>query len=331
MSVLMKTLFVRIISLQLVPFFILIIALSFFLQPVVAQESSEPNPPESSDVVQPDPAPEPVQSSETSCGRPKLAVYTFINPPEYANSNIGLGLTEMLVTNLAQSGRFDVIQRFEDLNLIKDEIGLGDEGYIKEGEEVQKGNVEGVDYYMTGMITYFGYKQMGSWPFYEDGMEVRLDFKIFDASSSQVILAETAAGDKPEEWITTNPDWTNSDIVRRALEGRATREAIENLMAKILPNFPVQACFVNVTPDFYIIDIGSSAGIEEGTEFDVFDVVVLYGPNGEETWREETLIGRIRVTEVQLSSCKAVKVSGENFMVGDVCKLPEVIEAPPSD
>jgi len=314
---------------------LLILAISFspVSQPIaVAQDSTEPIQTVSSDIAQPIEIPVPDTTPEFFCGRPRLAVYTFINPPEYANTSIGLGLTEMLVTNLAQSGRFDVIQRFQDLGIIIDEIGLGDEGYIKEGAEVQKGNVEGVDYYMTGMITFFGYKKIGHWPFQENAMVVRLDFKLFNASTSQVILGETAEGEKPEEWLTTSdPNWTNPDDLQRALQGRATMEAIENLMSKIFPDFPIQACIVNVTPDFYIIDIGSSAGIEELTEFDVFNVTVLYGPDGEITWRDETLIGRIRVTDVQINSSKAVKVSGEDFIVGNVCMLPEQELTPDSD
>ncbi len=331
MSALNITLFDRIISPRLVPFFILAIALSFVLQPVIAQESSEPNQAESSDIDQPNQSIDSDLTSEPSYGRPKLAVYSFLNPPEYANSNIGLGLTEMLVTNLAQSGRFDIIQRFADLELVIGEIGLGSEGLIEQDQETERGHVEGIDYYMTGMVTYFGFENRGFLGF-ESTMVVRLDFKLFNASTGRVILAETAEGDKPERFLTpSDPDWTVPEDVQLALQGKATMEAIENLMSKIFPDFPVQACIVNVTPDFLIIDIGSAAGIEEGTEFDVFQVTILYGPSGEETWREESLIGRIRVTEVQLSSSKAVKVSGENLHVGDVCKLPEVDESLSSD
>jgi len=183
--------------------------------------------------------------------------------------------------------------------------------------------VKGVDYYMTGMVTYFGIEKRGFLGM-EPAMVVRLDFKLFDASTGQVILAETAEGDKPERFFeASDPDWSNPEEVQRGLQSRATLEAIENLMAKIFPNFPVLACIVNVAPDFVIIDLGSSAGIEKGTEFDVFHVTLLYGPNGEVTWRDEELIGRIRVTDVQLHSSKAIKVSGGDFQVGDICKFPE--------
>ncbi|MCX6647423.1 MAG: hypothetical protein NTY09_13850 [bacterium] len=331
MSVLKITLFDQIISLLLIPFFVFVFMLSFIFQPVVAQESSEPNQTESSVSDQANQGNSSTSTPEILSGRPKLAVFSFVNPPEYANSNIGLGLTEMLVTKLAQSGRFDVIQRFEDLELIMGEIGLGSEGIIQQDQETEIGHVEGVDYYMTGMVTYFGYEQRGFLGL-SPTMVVRLDFKLFNASTGQVILAETAEGDKAENFITTSdPDWSSPEDVQRGLQSRATIEAIDNLMAKIFPFFTVQACIANVTPDFLIIDLGSAAGIEEGIEFDVFQVSILYGPSGEETWRDESLIGRIRVTEVQLNSSKAVIVSGENLQVGDICKLPEVDESLQSD
>ncbi|MBU1023674.1 hypothetical protein KKB99_05220, partial [bacterium] len=51
-------------------------------------------------------------------GRPRISVKTFENPSMYYNSSIGTGVTDMLITILVQSGRFNVIARnesFEEL------------------------------------------------------------------------------------------------------------------------------------------------------------------------------------------------------------------------
>ncbi|MCX6647117.1 MAG: hypothetical protein NTY09_12295 [bacterium] len=282
--------------------------------------------------------------SVQSSGRPRLAVFTFENPPNYYNSTIGNGLSSIVITHLTQSGRFDVIQRGENLDLIIDEIGLGQSGYIEGGTEVEMGHVQGVEYILSGRVTNFGYEEQSGGGFlggiggfggidvsHEEAV-VRLDFTLIDATTGITVLAATAEGKESETGVgLSGGDFGNwigsisfdSNEFMDSMVGHATLKAVDSLMSQILGLFPVQAPILAVTPDFIILEIGSGSGIEVGDELDVYRVTSVRNDAGEVVWEEKSLIGRVRVTEVELTSCKAESVSGSGFQEGDLCILPE--------
>lgn len=277
-------------------------------------------------------------------GRPRLAVHTFENPPNYYNSTIGNGLTSILITHLTQSGRFDVIQRGENLELIIDEISLGQSGYIEGGTEVEMGHVLGVDFILSGRVTNFGYEEQstggllrgiggfGGLEISKEVANVRVDFSLIDATTGTTVLAATAEGKESEtgvsisggnfgNWI-GNIGWDTNEFMDSMI-GHATLRAIDIMISQILEEFPIQAPIQAVTPNFLILGIGSGAGIEEGMEFDVFRITAITNDQGEVVWEERTPIGRVQITDVELQNCKAIILSGSGFQEGDLCILPE--------
>ncbi len=277
-------------------------------------------------------------------GRPRLAVHTFENPPNYYNSTIGNGLTSIVVTHLAQSGRFDVIQRGDNLNVLIEEIDFGASGYVEADTAVEMGHILGVNYILSGRVTNFGYEETSTGGFLggfggfggldieQEEAVVRLDFALIDATTGETLLAATAEGKESETGFDVSGgnwgDWFgginyDSDEFMDSMVGQATLKAVDNLMAQILELFPVQAPILAVTPDFIILDIGVGAGIEEGMEFEVYRVEAVTNSAGETVWEERTLIGTVRVTEVDLQNSKAEVISGSGFQEGDLCILPE--------
>ncbi len=281
-------------------------------------------------------------SDGRATGRPRIAVYTFENPPNYYNSTIGNGLTSIVTTYLVQSGRFDVIQRGENLDLIIEEISLGQSGYIEQETAVEMGHVLGVEYILSGRVTNFGYEEQSTGGFLsgfggfggldisEEEAVVRLDFVLVDATTGETVLAAAAEGKESDTGVYVEGgnwgDWfgnieIDSDEFMDSMIGKATLKAIDNLMAQVLELFPIQAPILAVTPDFVIIGLGSNGKIEEGMEFEVFDITDITNEAGEVVWQDETLIGRVRVTEVDLTTCKAAVVTGTGFTEGDLCIL----------
>jgi len=277
-----------------------------------------------------------------SAGRPRVAVHTFENPPNYYNSTIGNGLTSIIITHLAQSGRFDVIQRGENLDLIVEEIDLGQSGYIESDTAVEMGHVLGVEYILSGRVTNFGYEETSAGGFLgglggfggldlsEEKAVVRLDFSLIDATTGTTVLAATAEGKESESGFSiSGGDWGNwvgdisydSDEFMDSMIGHATLKAVDSLMAQILELFPIQAPILAATPDFVILEIGANAGIAEGMEFEVYRVTGVTNAAGEVVWEERALIGRVVVTQVELTSCKAEISSGSGFAEGDLCIL----------
>lgn len=277
-------------------------------------------------------------------GRPRIAIHTFENPPNYYNSTIGNGLTSIIITNLSQSGRFDVIQRGENLDLLIEEIDFGQSGYVEQETAVEMGHILGVEYVLSGRVTNFGYEEtstggmLGGWGGFgglditEEEAVVRLDFMLIDARTGETVLAAIAEGkDSDTDFDIDARNWGDwfgsisydSDEFMDSMIGKATIKAVDSLMTQILAEFPIQAPVLAVTPDFAILDIGSNAGIEVGMEFEVYRISEVTNAAGEVVWEEKTLIGMVEVTEVELRSCKAELVSGSDIREGDLCILVE--------
>jgi curli biogenesis system outer membrane secretion channel CsgG len=282
--------------------------------------------------------------AEQAAGRPRIAVNTFENPPAYYSSTIGNGLTGIIVTELTQSGRFNVIQRGDNLNVLIDEIDLGQSGYIEPSTAVEMGHILGVNYILSGQVTNFGYEETSTGGFLggfggfggldieEEEAVVRLDFALIDATTGETLLAATAEGKESETGVDIGAgnwgDWYgdisfDTDEFMDSMIGHATLKAVDNLLDQILSIFPIQAPILAVTPDFIILDIGAGAGIEEGMEFEVYRVEQVTNSSGEVVWEDKTLIGMVRITEVELQNSKAEVISGSGFQEGDLAILPE--------
>lgn len=121
------------------------------------------------------------------------------------------GLEDMLTTALYQSGRFKVVERAE-FGAIKDEVGLGDEGWVEESTRQKKGKVRGADLLVVAAITGWdpGTSDTkvgagGLLPGLLGGVGVgmkkssmAMDIRIFDAETSEIIHAASVAGEAKE-------------------------------------------------------------------------------------------------------------------------------------
>jgi curli biogenesis system outer membrane secretion channel CsgG len=85
----------------------------------------------------------------------RIAVANFTCKAAKCSWEIGQGLSDMLATSLFRTGRFIVLERGEGLRAIKEEIDLGQSGYVQAGKAPQMGLLEGADILVMGAITAF--------------------------------------------------------------------------------------------------------------------------------------------------------------------------------
>jgi len=85
----------------------------------------------------------------------RIAVANFTCKAAKCSWEIGEGLSDMLATSLFRTGRFIVLERGEGLRAIKEEIDLGQSGYVQAGKAPQMGLLEGADILVMGAITAF--------------------------------------------------------------------------------------------------------------------------------------------------------------------------------
>ena len=143
----------------------------------------------------------------------KATVSKFSWKADRKDSGVTEGLQDMLTTLLVQSKRFKVVER-QEFGAIKDEIALGESGYIKKGEGAEKGNVKGADILVIAAIT--GWEPEAEKT--EAGLgglipqakilagikgaikksSIAMDIRIVDASTSEVLAATRVEGEAKE-------------------------------------------------------------------------------------------------------------------------------------
>jgi len=93
---------------------------------------------------------------ESSKFRNTIAVLDFENRSKEAiEKNIGFGASELLTTRLAETRKFNIVER-KRLNKIIDEIALGQTGAISEKSAVQAGKLLGADIIVLGSVSELG-------------------------------------------------------------------------------------------------------------------------------------------------------------------------------
>jgi curli biogenesis system outer membrane secretion channel CsgG len=185
--------------------------------------------------------------------RPKVAIKTFANPANFSRSTIGDGLTDMLTTEIENTGKFNVLERAQIDDLTK-EIDFGSSGYGNKQTFAQKGNLLGAQYLLMGKVTNFSYTESGQQRYkvnllgpntyvidYTKQADVRVDFRLVDVATGESVISQSGIGhatgksevSEMATWhgiITTgafNGEGSSSLI------GRATSDAINDIVRKL--------------------------------------------------------------------------------------------------
>ncbi len=127
------------------------------------------------------------------------------NVIEFWQPALGVGLAEMLITELGKTGKFQVLESTA-IEELKDEIAMGEEGWVADDEKVAKGGWAGADFMFRGKVTRFGSKEqgLGLGGFAPKGLgnlglkinkaDVRVDWRIVDVANRKVVATGQAVG-----------------------------------------------------------------------------------------------------------------------------------------
>ncbi|OAG27880.1 CsgG/HfaB family protein [Thermodesulfatator autotrophicus] len=143
----------------------------------------------------------------------RIAVASFKCKAAKCGGQIGEGIADMLATALFRSGRFIVLERGEGLKAIKEELALGQSGYVRPDAAPQVGQMEGADILVVGAITAFepdagGFDAggaIGHLPFLggvklgKKEAYIAVDLRLIDVRTGRVINATTVEG-KASSW-----------------------------------------------------------------------------------------------------------------------------------
>jgi curli biogenesis system outer membrane secretion channel CsgG len=173
---------------------------------------------------------------------------------QYWQPALGSGLAEMLVTELGKISKFTVLETTE-LNVLKDEIRQGEEGWVDAAEKVEKGGFAAADFMFTAKVTRFGHKEskvnlggfvprnFGNLGLKSTVSDVRIDWRLVDANNRKIIKTGAATAEQKGGGFDVgvniggsggNIGFDNKEFMDSAL-GRATVAALAQITAEMRP------------------------------------------------------------------------------------------------
>lgn len=276
----------------------------------------------------------------------RVAVFEFEDKTEHrwhwwTGQPVGQGMADMLVTELVKSGKYRVIERQAIESIIKEQR-LGLSGAVTPQSAAKIGQLLGVELAIVGSVTEFGYKKGGSgirlkqkgfgFGIKSASASVGIDVRFINTSTGEILAADNVRKEKSKKGLaidTKKLAFKNRNEFDESLVGKATREAIHEIMKKIdiqMANVPWQAKVITVKGNTVYINSGAEAGVKVG------DVFVVYS-KGEELIDPDTglslgaiesKIGEIGVTNNNIGNGKASQCvirSGSGFKQGDLVRV----------
>jgi curli biogenesis system outer membrane secretion channel CsgG len=303
---------------------------------------------------------------------PTLIVAPFsgdITHIAYWQPAVGEGLSEMLITELARIDKFTVLETTQ-LGTLKDEIHMGEDGWVEPSEKVEKGGFAAADFMFTAKVTEFGHKEskmnlggfappgVGRLAVKQSVSNVRIDWRIVDASSRKILKTGSAASEQKGTGFDVgvnhaghggNVGFDNKEFMESAL-GKATVAALSQITTEVkattipqsarskkksaqagqqalassaaaeaMRNTPGKVLAV-AGKDTLIVSLGAKQGFKEGEMLNLYETVDTKDEKGTVVFTEEKLVGEIKLQSVQEERSKASWSGSQPARVGWIVK-----------
>lgn len=273
----------------------------------------------------------------------------------YGFWDIGKGIANELTSALVDSGNFIVIEKREKF---KGEILEFSPQIISRHGAIIK-RVLGVDAIITGDVNEFEIKEQegegrGRVRAMAEIAKVKLDIKIIDPETGNILFTETAEGEEVGRLIRRGKELQRMSFGDREFKkttiGKAVKLAIDQAVEKVTKAFAsypyyeeyeevkkpkkeehkeplkevtLRGRIIKVVKDKFYINCGSSVGTKVGDIFTVYSLgeEIIDPLTGESLGFEMKKAGKIRVIEVQENYSVSVIESGQGFKVNDVVKV----------
>ena len=274
----------------------------------------------------------------------RVAVFEFEDKTDHrvrwwTGQSVGRGMADMLVTSLVKSGRYRVIER-QEIEQIINEQQLGQSGMVTAQSAAKVSQLLGVEIAIIGSVTEFGQQRSDTGGrvkrigvgISKMGATVGLDIRFINTTTGEILAAENIRRQKSKKGLSVSTpkfDFRNKNKFDDSLVGKATREAIEDIM-KLLDDksaaIPWQAKIITVKDNTVFINAGSEAGVQVGDVFYIYsEGEALIDPDtGISLGSIESKIGKIEVTNNNLGNGKASQCiikEGEGFKKGDLVRI----------
>lgn len=250
----------------------------------------------------------------------------------------GSGIADMLVTQIVNSKKFDVIERTQ-IDAVLKEQGFGQTGMVDPAQAPQLGKLLAVDLIITGKVTRFDFEEkeikasrlklgiLGSVSIKTTYAHCMLDAKAIDVTTGKIMFAVQGKGDKDKKGFSIQGtnwakiDFNSSDFMETIL-GQATQDAVNQVVAKLVEQAGSTEGKVLKVSEGLIYVTFTKDEVKVGDELECFHKgEELVDPDtGESYGAEETKAGTIKIEEVGDKYSKASVVIGD-IKVGDIVRF----------
>ena len=270
------------------------------------------------------------------------------------NWDIGKGISDMIVNELVTAGTYRVIER-NRLDEILAEQDLGESGRANPNSAAKVGKILGVNAMIVGTITQFGTEKKkkgiggafskiggfggGSYGTSKGKAKVTIDARVVDTTTGEILAVAKGSGESSRSGLMLGGygggsggggagsiDMSSSDF-RETILGEAVELAVQELSQKLIEaderipevTVKIDGIVADVDGSIVILNVGSSHGLKAGTVLKVKRVVrTVKDPATGRVLREiSSIIGEIRLDEVDEGSSVGTIISGDSVQVGD--------------
>jgi len=261
----------------------------------------------------------------------RIGVVDFENKTTYGANRLGTSASDILITELAKSGKFIVVER-DKLDKIMSEQKLGMTGAINPATAAKVGKTLGLNAIVTGAISQFGETTEGSEYLITQSksqiVKCTVDIRVVDAETGQVLYADSGSGlgKKHSGGVFGLGTRTGYD---ETLEGEALRAAIVKFTNNIVVQVekkPWSCRVADVDGQNIYLNAGSESGIKLGTKMIVLRAgrVIKDPTTGLVIGNAEDRIGEMKVVRYFGEDGSVAQLtSGAPPSSGDVARLPE--------
>ena len=165
---------------------------------------------------------------------------------------MGAGLGEMLTTELGKINKFQMLE-VNQLGDLKNEIGMGEDGWVDQAQKVDKGGFMAADFMFTAKVTKFGSKEtklglggfvpgnFGNLGIKQNTSDVRIDWRLVDVATRKIIKTGSGAATQKGIGFDVGANigghgggigFDNSEFMDSAL-GKATVKAMSNIVSEV--------------------------------------------------------------------------------------------------
>ncbi|OGR93357.1 MAG: hypothetical protein A2992_06120 [Elusimicrobia bacterium RIFCSPLOWO2_01_FULL_59_12] len=261
----------------------------------------------------------------------RIGVVDFQNKTTYGANRLGTSASDILITELAKSNRFIVVER-DKLDKLMEEQKLGMSGAIDPGTAAKMGKILGLNAIVTGAISQFGQQTEGSEYLVTQSknqvVKCAVDIRVVDVETGQVLYADSGAGLARKHTGGVFGLGTRAGY-DETLEGEALRAAIVKFVNNIVTQVskkPWSCRVADVEGQSVYLNAGHNSGLEIGQKLTAFHIgrPIKDPASGLVIGNTETKVGDLKVVRYFGDDGSVADLAGGTMpSAGDLARVKE--------